>query len=98
MSWQGRSSHHLFPILVHAKLRDRVLDGLGERGVGAAVNYRAVHTLQYYREKFGYVRDAFPVAADIGERTISLPLFPALTDGQVDRVVSLLGETLAALG
>jgi dTDP-4-amino-4,6-dideoxygalactose transaminase len=97
LSWSGRSSHHLFTVLVPARLRDRVLDGLGERGVGAAVNYRAVHTLSYYREKFGYARDAFPAAADIGERTISLPLYPQLTDRQVDRVVSALDETLSAL-
>jgi UDP-4-amino-4-deoxy-L-arabinose-oxoglutarate aminotransferase len=97
ISWSGHSSHHLFTVLVPARLRDRVLDGLGERGVGAAVNYRAVHTLSYYREKFGYARDAFPVAADIGERTISLPLYPQLTDRQVDRVVSALDETLSAL-
>jgi len=97
MSWSGCSSHHLFTVLVPANVRDRVLDGLGERGIGAAVNYRAVHTLKYYRETFGYAREAFPVAADIGERTISLPLYPQLTDREVDRVVSALGETLSAL-
>ena len=97
ISWSGRSSHHLFTALVPARLRDRVLDGLGERGIGAAVNYRAVHTLKYYVEKFGHARDAFPVAADIGERTISLPLYPQLTDREVDRVVAALGETLSAL-
>jgi UDP-4-amino-4-deoxy-L-arabinose-oxoglutarate aminotransferase len=83
--------------LVPARLRDRVLDGLGERGIGAAVNYRAVHTLKYYVETFGHASDAFPVAADIGERTISLPLYPQLTDREVDRVVAALDETLSAL-
>jgi dTDP-4-amino-4,6-dideoxygalactose transaminase len=97
MSWSGRSSHHLFPVLVSAEVRDRVLEGMGERGVGVAVNYRAVHTLQYYREKFGYRRDAFPVAADIGERTISLPLYFTLTDPETDRVLAALGETMSAL-
>jgi dTDP-4-amino-4,6-dideoxygalactose transaminase len=97
MSWSGRSGHHLFTVLVPRGDRDRVLDGLGERGIGAAVNYRAVHTLTYYRERFGFLRDAFPVAADIGDRTISLPLHTQLTDRQIDRVVVALSETLAAL-
>jgi len=97
IAWSGRSSHHLFTVLVSASVRDAVLDGLGARGIGAAVNYRAVHTLQYYRENFGYSRDAFPNAADIGERTISLPLYPGLTDDQVDRVIASLGETLSAV-
>jgi dTDP-4-amino-4,6-dideoxygalactose transaminase len=97
ISWSGRSSHHLFTVLVPLGGRDQVLDGLGERGIGAAVNYRAVHTLKYYRERFGYAREAFPVAADIGDRTISLPLYAGLTDPEVDRVVTALGETLSAL-
>jgi dTDP-4-amino-4,6-dideoxygalactose transaminase len=97
MSRTGRSSHHLFTVLVPKGRRDEVLDGLGERGIGAAVNYRAVHTLTYYKERFGYARDAFPVAADIGERTISLPLYADLSDREVDRVVAALGDTLAKL-
>jgi dTDP-4-amino-4,6-dideoxygalactose transaminase len=97
LSWSGRSGHHLFTVLVPRGERDRVLDGLGERGIGAAVNYRAVHTLTYYKERFGFPRDAFPVAADIGDRTISLPLHTQLTDREIDRVVRALLETLAAL-
>ena len=97
MSRSGRSGHHLFTVLVPRDRRDAVLDGLGERGVGCAVNYRAVHTLTYYRDKFGYAPGAFPVAADIGERTVSLPLHTHLTDRDVDRVVVALEETLAAL-
>ncbi len=96
MSWSGRSSHHLFTVLVPAELRDGVLDAMGERGIGVAVNYRAVHTLSYYRERFGHARDAFPVAADIGERTISLPLYTQLGEQQVDRVVATLSETVVA--
>jgi dTDP-4-amino-4,6-dideoxygalactose transaminase len=97
LSWSGRNSHHLFTVLLPPWLRDRVLDGMGERGIGVAVNYRAVHTLKYYRERFGHARDAFPVAADIGERTISLPLYTQLTEPEQDRVVAALDETLAAL-
>ena len=96
LSWSGRSGHHLFTVLVPLGRRDAILDGLGERGIGAAVNYRAVHTLQYYREKFGHARDAFPVAADIGDRTISLPLHTQLAERDVDRVVLALDETLSA--
>jgi UDP-4-amino-4-deoxy-L-arabinose-oxoglutarate aminotransferase len=97
LSWSGRSGHHLFTVLVPRGRRDAVLEGLGERGVGAAVNYRAVHTLTYYRDKFGHARDAFPVAADIGDRTISLPLHTQLTESDVGRVALALDETLTAL-
>jgi len=98
MRWSGLSSHHLFPVLVPRGQRDAVLDSLGERGIGAAVNYRAVHTLHYYRERYGYAPEAFPVAADIGERTLSLPLWPGMSGAQVERAAEGLVESLAQLG
>jgi dTDP-4-amino-4,6-dideoxygalactose transaminase len=97
LEWSGRSGHHLFTVLIQGAPRDDVLRGLGARGIGCAVNYRAVHTLTYYRERFGFARDAYPVAASIGERTISLPLWPAMTREHVDRVVDALGSTLESL-
>lgn len=92
---QGRSGHHLFTVHVPRAKRDAVLHGLGERKIGCAVNYRAVHTLAFYKERFGYEREAFPNAAEIGDRTISLPLFPKMTDAEVDRVVAALLDTLS---
>lgn len=95
---RGRSSHHLFTVHTPLGARDAVLHGLGERNVGAAVNYRAVHTLGYYQERFGFERDAFPHAAEMGDRTISLPLHPRMTEDQVDRVVGALLDTLSQVG
>ena len=93
VKWTGQSAHHLFPVLVPAEKRDAVLKGLGERGVGCAVNYRAVHTLLYYRERFGDQRQRLPIATDFGNRQISLPLWPKLPDEDIDYVVeSLLSE------
>ncbi len=82
----ARSSHHLFTVLGPPQRRDMVLDELGRTGVGVAVNYRAVHLLSYYRETFGYKPGTFPCAEEIGERTISLPLYPAMTNDDVDYV------------
>jgi UDP-4-amino-4-deoxy-L-arabinose-oxoglutarate aminotransferase len=95
VSWSGRSGHHLMTVLVPAWQRDRALVRMGERGIGVAVNYRAVHTLSYYRNRFGFRRGAYPVAAEIGDRTLSLPLWPSMTDGEVDRSAAALCETLS---
>jgi dTDP-4-amino-4,6-dideoxygalactose transaminase len=95
MRRSGRSGHHIFALLVPAGLRDAVLAGLSRRAIGTAVNYRAVHTLTYYRERFGYARDAFPRAAEIGERTLSLPLWPNLSAAQVERVIAAVGASVA---
>ena len=92
----GRSAHHLFTTLVPADLRDAVLAGLGERAIGCAVNYRSVHTLSYYRERFGHARDAFPHAALFGERTVTLPLWPDLPLDDVSVVVRALADARAS--
>jgi dTDP-4-amino-4,6-dideoxygalactose transaminase len=91
----GRSTHHLFALLVPAEQRDRVLRGLGERGVGCAVNYNAVHTLRYYRERFGDQTERLPVATDFGRRTISLPLWPRMPEADVDYVADALRAELS---
>jgi dTDP-4-amino-4,6-dideoxygalactose transaminase len=88
----GRNAFHLYTIRVPGEKRDRFLLSLQERGVGVAVNYRPVHLLKYYRERFGYVRGAFPLAEAIGDETISLPFYPRLNDGEVAHVVETVTD------
>ncbi len=90
------SARHLFTIWVER--RDQFLQGLQARGIGVAVNYRAVHLLTYYRRRFGFRPGDFPVAERIGERTISLPMYPGLTDAEVERVIQAVGDTAKELG
>lgn len=92
----GRSARHLFTIWVEPARRDGVLADLQARGVGVAVNYRAVHLLRFYRETFGLARGAFPAAERIGDSTVSLPLYPKLEDAQVDYVVDCVRAAVGA--
>lgn len=92
---RGTSAHHLFTIRVPVDRRDAVLTKLGKNGVGCTVNYRAVHTLSYYREVLGYRPDDLPCALKFGQRTISLPLWPALPLEDVNTVVDRLYTILA---
>jgi UDP-4-amino-4-deoxy-L-arabinose-oxoglutarate aminotransferase len=85
-----KSSRHLFTIWVAD--RDRFLHELQRRGIGVAVNYRPVHLLSYYREKFGFKPGDFPVAEKIGASTLSIPLYPSLHDEEVSRVIEAVGE------
>ncbi len=87
MERRGRSTHHLFTI--HARLgeRDALLTKLGAAGIGTAVNYRAIHLLTYLAESLHIPRGALPVAEEIGDRTISLPMYPTLEKEEQDRVV-----------
>ncbi len=88
------SSRHLFTIWVEPQKRDATLRAIQARGVGVAVNYRAVHLTRYYRERFGFRRGLFPNAESIGDRTITLPLWPAMTEADIDEVIAAVTETV----
>jgi len=83
---------HLFPIGVDASIRDEVLFKLGKAGIGATVNYRAIHTLTYYKEKYSFEASDFPNANQWGESAISLPLYPSLTFAEQDYVIETIKQ------
>jgi dTDP-4-amino-4,6-dideoxygalactose transaminase len=90
-----KSEHHLFTVLLPKQVeRDAVLAGLQAAGIGCAVNYRPLHVLSYFRETCGYRPEDFPVAYAIGERTISLPLYPKLTRHQIRQICTILKRLL----
>lgn len=92
------SGHHLFTVLLPRDLnRDEILARLDNAKIGCAVNYRAIHTLEYFRKKLGYHPSDFPFANDIGDRTISLPLYPKLSIQQVKYVCAALRKIIDTL-
>ncbi len=93
-SIHGKSARHLYTLWVAPDQRDAILHGLQDEGIGVAVNYRAIHTLTFFRERFDFRPEDFPIAHDIGNRTISLPLYPALSDSESERVVAAVLKVL----
>jgi len=91
----ARHAYHLYTVWVPPERRDEVLQRLQQAGIGVAVNYRAVHLLTYYREKYGFKRGAFPEAERIGDSTITLPFYPTLEDDDVAYVAETLKSILA---
>jgi UDP-4-amino-4-deoxy-L-arabinose-oxoglutarate aminotransferase len=89
---RGRSSHHLFTIHARPGERDALLSKLGESGIGTAVNYRAIHLLTYLAERLAIPRGTLPVAEEIGDRTISLPMYPTLGIEEQDRVLEAVAS------
>ncbi len=64
-----------------------------ERGLGVGVHYPAIHLFEHYRKLCGHRDGDFPNTERIGRETVSLPMFPAMRDNDVDRVC----EAVAAL-
>lgn len=91
---KGKSARHLYTIWVDPNKRDSILHRIQDKGIGVTVNYRAIHTLTYFREHFGFKPEDFLIADLIGKRTISLPLYPSLKDYEVEYVINALREIL----
>jgi dTDP-4-amino-4,6-dideoxygalactose transaminase len=92
------SNWHMFQVLLPGRGKEgcdrgAVIAALKAHGIGAGVHYPALHLFSLYR-KLGWKEGDFPHAEDIGRRILTLPLFPAMADGDVDRVCSALGEIL----
>jgi dTDP-4-amino-4,6-dideoxygalactose transaminase len=92
----GHSWHMFAPLLDLPRLRigrGEFLKLMRERGIGVGVHYPAIHLFSYYRA-MGYKEGDFPNAERIGRETVTLPLFPTMTDADVQRVCVALREIL----
>ena len=89
---------HLYPIRLHldrvAVTRAEAIDRLAEAGVGTSVHFIPLHLHPYYRRTYGYAPEDLPVANRQFEREISLPIYPDLSDDEVDYVVDRLAGIL----
>jgi perosamine synthetase len=74
--------------------RDATIRALRERGVHSKPYLPAIHLFAYYRETFGHREGEFPVCEDVAARSVALPFFPELSDGQIERVASALRAVL----
>jgi dTDP-4-amino-4,6-dideoxygalactose transaminase len=86
----SKHARHLFVIHVPPAIRDDVLVLLSQRKIGCAVNYRSVPTLSYYRNKYEYRPENFPVSHHWGNGTITLPLYPSLSTDAQDYVIDVI--------
>ncbi len=91
------SAHHLYVVEIDAKKtsisRSMVFDALRSNGIGANVHYMPIH-LQPYYQRLGFKRGDFPVSEAYYDQAITIPLYPALTDGQQDYVAEVLKSAL----
>lgn len=85
-------AHHLYVLRLNDPLtirpgRDQLITQLRESGISPSVHFIPVHLHTYYREKYGYLPEDFPVAYFNYLRMLSLPLSPAHTGEQIDAVI-----------
>ena len=81
--------------LPHGVDRDETVRTLAARGIQSKPYLPAIHLMSFYRERFGHREGEFPVCEDVAARSIALPFFPEMSEGQVDRVAAELRAVLA---
>lgn len=87
---------HLYVVRVNAAAlrinRDRVIEELKERGIGTSVHFIPLHLHSLYQRHLGYQAGDFPNAERQFERAISLPIYPAMTNADAERVIGALHD------
>jgi len=95
-AYSHRHAWHLYTPLINPEAagqdRDAFMAGMKARNIGTGLHYRAAHLYPYYRDRYGFQRGDFPNAETISDRIVSLPLFPAMTEADQDRVIAAMDD------
>ena len=92
-----RHARHLYALRVRPDApvtRDELAADLGRRGIGTSIHFKPLHRFRYYAAQYGLTDGEFPVASDFSSRTISLPLFPRLTEEEQADVIGAMRPSL----
>lgn len=74
--------------------RDVFIERMFEQGIGCSVHYVPLHQHPYWKERYGLTPEMFPESQKAYERTVTIPLYTAMTDEQVERVISAVRRSL----
>ena len=91
-----KHARSLYTIWVNPGKRDEYLHRMQEAGIGVAVNFRAIHLMEYYKQKYGSKKGDFPIAEKIGNFTISIPLYPGLGNEEVSYIINSVNKVTNA--
>ena len=95
---ETKHSWHLYVIRLNLEGlsidRNRFIEELKGRGIGTSVHFIPLHMHPYYRDMYGYKPEDFPVAYETFKRIISLPIYPKMTDGDVEKVVEAVSSVI----
>jgi len=79
------TSWHLYVIKIDN--RDEVIEKLKENGVGCSVHFIPIHKHTYYKDRYKYKNTDYPIANDVFDKSLSLPIYPDMNDEEIDFVI-----------
>jgi len=86
------TSWHLYVIKINN--RDQVIEDLKERGIGCSVHFIPIHKHPYYQQRYHYKDQDYPIANDVFNRSLSLPIYPDMSNEEIEFVISNLLDLL----
>ncbi len=92
-----KSSWHLYGIRVNSKIRNHLIDILKEKNIGTSVHYIPLHMHPYYRDKYGFKIGDFPISEKLYAESVSLPIYPGLSDEDINTVAESVKNGLLDL-
>jgi perosamine synthetase len=84
--------YQLYTIRVQESLRDSLIDYLSKKGIMTKIYFSPVHLTTFYRSKFGFRGGELPVTEKVSKEVLSLPIYPTMTDEEINYVVASVGE------
>lgn len=92
-----RHAWHLFVIRLRRGSRDRLIERMSAAGIGTSVHFIPLHLHPYYRDRYAWQPDDFPLSLDSFRRSVSLPIYTLMTDSDVERVIAGVKQGLEGL-
>ena len=93
-----RSAWHLYPLRLSGAARhgrDQLIEDLHQVGIGTSVHFAPLHLTSHFRQNFGFRGSEFPASEDSFSRVLSLPLYAAMSDPEVDRVAAAVTDLVS---
>jgi len=94
------SSHAWHLYVIQLQLEDLTIDRntfierMSDAGIGTSVHFIPLHLQKYWRDRYGYQPEDFPIALDVYQRAVSLPIYPSMNDADVTRVIRAIRQIL----
>lgn len=94
----GLSAAHLFPILLDSQIdRAAFIDQMKQRGIQTSIHYPPIHQFTYYRQQNGKNSQPLPLTESVGQREVTLPLYPTMSPDDVKQVVNAIKDSISSV-
>lgn len=97
-SKENKPAYHLYVVVIKTEMlkadRDQIMNAIQAEGIGIGIHFRSIPQHPYYIKKYGYKKGSLPNAEYVSERVLSLPLYPAMTEKDVESVIQAVRKVL----